>query len=447
VAIKGTFCDGSSFIKQAIERGARLIIRQPPVQEREVANAQIPSILVKDSRKVLAELAAVFYGRPSHDLKIVGITGTNGKTSVSYLIEALLKKAGIEVAVVGTINQRFKDKVICCPNTTPSAVDIQYLFSQARASGVECVVMEVSSHGLEQKRVEAVKFHSAVFTNLSAEHLDYHQNMKNYFQSKARLFETLTPSAIAVVNRDSPYAQKLIDLTSARVLTYGLKSKADIVAWDMDYNIRGMRLIVHTPRGQMRLRSRLFGEHNAYNILAALSAALSLTDNLSLQQMCSAIEEFRFVPGRLERIECGQDFFVFVDYAHSPDALKNVLACLRKISRRRLIVVFGCGGNRDREKRAQMGRVACELADYALITDDNPRDESAQQIISDIVRGINKDNYKIIQPRQAAIRYALSRARKEDIVLIAGKGHENYQIIKNQIIPFDDREIVRTCLG
>ena len=455
VAIKGTREDGNRFIEEAIERGAKAVVIQSPLRSLVFARdslrshvarspAKVTFVRVKDTRKALAKLAAEFYGNPSSKIKVIGITGTNGKTTISYLIEALLIEAKLSPAVIGTINYRFKKMIIPAKNTTPGPLELQSLLSDMLKESVNYAIMEVSSHALDQNRTEGINFHSAIFTNLTQDHLDYHKTLENYFQSKAKLFKGMSQSSFAVINNDDSYGRRLKELTKAGIVTYGIENCADITARDIKFDASHAEFILSTPEVKTNFRSRLIGRHNVYNILA--TAAWALKEGIALSTIKSAIERFFLIPGRLERIDLAGDFSVFVDYAHTEDALKNILKTLRPLTNKRIIVVFGCGGERDKTKRPKMGRAVSELSDYAIITNDNPRSEDPMEIIRNITRGIKKNNYCVIPERREAIRKSLSLARRGDIVLVAGKGHENCQILKDRVIPFDDREEVRECL-
>jgi UDP-N-acetylmuramoyl-L-alanyl-D-glutamate--2,6-diaminopimelate ligase len=445
VAIKGNKEDGHKFIKEAMDRGAKAIVTQGYYSDVK-GNEDISFIEVPDTRKALAALASEFYGWPSEKIKVVGITGTNGKTTISYLIEAVLKEEHFNPAVIGTINYRFKNKVVTAKNTTPGPIEIQSMLAQMLKEGIKYAIMEVSSHALDQQRIAGIDFHSAIFTNLTQDHLDYHLTLENYFQAKAKLFKNLQSSSFCVINNDDNYGRKLKKLTQAQIITYGIEADADVVAKDIKLGVYQTEFKVKTKEGQIGFKTHLIGGHNVYNILACISWAIK--EGFKLQVIKSAIEKFSFVPGRLERINSAGYFSVFVDYAHTEDALNNVLRFLRQISTgRRIIVVFGCGGERDKTKRPKMGRVVTGLADYAIITNDNPRSEDPEEIINAIRSGISKNNYCVIFDRKKAIRQALSIAKSGDIVLIAGKGHEDYQILKDKTIPFDDREVARECLA
>jgi len=454
VAIKGTNFDGSSFIPEAIREGARAVIFQDAAYQLPQTRG-VSYIRADNTRKALADLSAAFWGRPSSLMKLVGITGTNGKTTVSYLIEAILKCTQYTPAVIGTINYRFKDKIFNADNTTPEATRLQALLAQMQKEEVDYVIIEVSSHALDQDRVGAVEFSAGIFTNLSVDHLDYHHDLNSYFVAKSKLFRQLPKEGFAILNIDDSHTEELIKLTKASVVTYGLDNHADIAAKDISFALSGTEFFLQLrPTINLKLcrrldrisfKTSLIGRHNVYNILAAV--AFGLTQKIDLEIMRLAIEKFIGVPGRLERMPLDADFSVFIDYAHTEDALRNVIMSLRPLCKGRLYVVFGCGGDRDKTKRPKMGKVVSELADLAIITTDNPRSEEPEQIIKEIVSGIDNKNFRIIVDRRDAIKEAISKARKDDIILIAGKGHENYQIFKDKRIHLDDREVVWECLN
>ncbi|MDD5432186.1 MAG: UDP-N-acetylmuramoyl-L-alanyl-D-glutamate--2,6-diaminopimelate ligase [Candidatus Omnitrophica bacterium] len=441
VAIKGNSVDGNKYISEAVGRGARVVIYDSSDTKIGLLKGSAIFIKVKDARITLAKLISVFYGNPSKKLKVVGITGTNGKTTISYLIEAIAKEKS---AVIGTVNYRFNKKVFTSNNTTPGPVELQSLFSQMLKNKIKYVAMEVSSHALDQNRTEGVSFHSAIFTNLTQDHLDYHKTLGRYFLAKAKLFKNLAGNSFAVINNDDLFGEKLKKLVKTKIITYGIKNKSDVMAKDIIFNVGYTQFTLVLELKETRFNVRLIGKHNIYNVLAAIAWAKKT--GFSLNVIKKAIENFSLVPGRLERVPFKGDFSVFVDYAHTEDALKNILESLRNLAKKRIIVVFGCGGDRDKTKRPKMGRVVTELADYAIITSDNPRSEDPLVIINDIKRGITRDNYSVIPERLQAIKKSLSLAKQGDIVLVAGKGHENYQIIKGNKFHFDDREVVRRCL-
>lgn len=443
VAIKGSRENGNKFIDEAIKNGARLIISQDLKGiPKKTKGAYF--IKVNDARKVLADLASNFYDCPSSKLKVVGITGTNGKTTISYLIEAILKEANFNPAVIGTINYHFKNRVLPSKNTTPGPVELQSMLATMLKESVNYVITEVSSHALDQNRIGGIDFHSAIFTNLTQDHLDYHKTIEGYFKAKAKLFKNLSPKATAVLNIDDKYGLRLKRMTRAKIITYAIENKADVCAQNLRFGVSDTEFVLTAKRIKTVIKANLVGKHNVYNVLAAVSWALK--EGIDIAVVRRALEKLFSVPGRLEKVDSVADFSIFVDYAHTEDALKNAISSLRSLSKNRIIVVFGCGGERDKTKRPKMGRVVSRLSDYFIITNDNPRSENPAEIIRDIRRGIKKDNYCVIPERKGAIRKSLSLARSGDIILVAGKGHENCQVLKNKTIHFDDREVIRECL-
>lgn len=443
VAVHGNKEDGNRFIDEAISNGARLIVSQVPPRQY-ISPGRVSFIRVNNSRAALARMAAGFYGFPSRKLKVIGVTGTNGKTTITYLLEHIFKYAGYQTGIIGTINYRFKDKVIPAKNTTPGPEQTQALLAEMYQEDTSFAIMEVSSHALDQGRTDYVDYYCAIFTNLTQDHLDYHKDMEEYFKAKSLLFEGLNAQALAIINKDDPYAQRLINLTNARIATFSIKQKADIYASNIRLNADGTRFSLSISGNKHEIMTRLIGRHNVYNILPVFK--LAYEEGIDARVIIDALESFHSVPGRLQPVEAGQDFKVFVDYAHTEDALRNVILSLRDIEHRRIIVVFGCGGDRDKGKRPKMGFVATELGDNVIITADNPRSEEVNDIIEDITRGIKKRNFDVIADRKEAINGALKLARAGDIVLIAGKGHENYQVFKDKTVPFDDREVAKECL-
>ena len=443
VAVKGAKEDGSKFIDEALSRGARFVVYDSRVRAAHYGPLAV-FIKVKDTRLALARLAVSFYKNPSSKVKVIGITGTNGKTTVTYLLEALLKEAGLNPGVIGTVNYRFKNKIIPAKNTTPGALELQSVLAGMVDKGVDYVAMEASSHALDQGRVAGIDFHSAIFTNLTQDHLDYHTTLDNYFRAKAKLFRDIGSESFVVINNDDKYSVRLKKITPARIITYGIGKNSDITA----RNIRlaaGFTEFDFCFRGkQVKFRVKLIGKHNVYNVLAA--AGWGIAEGLSLKTIKSAFEKFTSVPGRLERVESKKGFSVFVDYAHTDDALKNVLCALRQLSPKRIITVFGCGGERDKLKRPKMGRVVSRLSDFAIVTNDNPRSEAPEAIARDIRKGMTGNNYCVILDRKKAIRKSLSLAGAGDIILLAGKGHEDYQVLRDKTIHFNDREEVKACL-
>lgn len=446
-ALPGQHQDGNQYIQDAIDRGAVAVISE---QAAAFSRGQVVFIQVADARAAMAELAAAFYGHPAAALRLVGVTGTNGKTTTAFMIRAALADAGRHPGLIGTVQYEIGDRIIPASRTTPEATDLQNLLAQMVHVGCKSAVMEVSSHALVQKRVGGLDFDVAVFTNLTHDHLDYHHTLDEYFAAKSLLFRQLArrrKKPVAVVNLDDPYGQKLAAVPlDAEVITYGLQSQAMVQTVNLRLSSHGSVVDLRSPWGPVALTLKLLGRFNVSNALAALSAGAAL--GLDPQRVAAVLARLPVVPGRLEEIPTGRGFQVFVDYAHTEDALQNVLNTLREITNQHVIVVFGCGGNRDRKKRPLMAGVADRLADYTVVTSDNPRKENPSAIIAEICAGFpRRDRYEIVADRQEAIFRALSLAEPGDIVLIAGKGHENYQEFANTIIPFDDRQVVRECLG
>jgi UDP-N-acetylmuramoyl-L-alanyl-D-glutamate--2,6-diaminopimelate ligase len=444
VAIKGNRQDGNRFIQEAIDRGAGIIVVEKKAPQIRGVVPKVIFLVVNDCRKFFAQITHKFYGAPSDKIKVVGVTGTNGKTTISYLIEAIAEESGQACGVIGTINYRYKGKIIAAKNTTPGPGELQGLLKKMYMQKVKYCAMEVSSHALDQERVAGINFRHAIFTNLTQDHLDYHKNLENYFLAKAKLFCTLPQTSSAIINNDDKYSSRIRQLTKARVLTYGIKNKSDVMAKDIRCRMQSTEFSLVAPKVKIRIKTNLVGRHNIYNILAAV--AWGLSERLSLRKIKSAIEKFKNVPGRLEKVSRLKGSNIFVDYAHTPDALFNVISALRPLVKGKIYVIFGCGGERDKLKRPQMGKVVTELADYAIITSDNPRSEDPVKIIKDITQGIKKSNYCLIPQRHLAIRKGLSLIKQGDCLLIAGKGHEDYQIFKNKVLKFSDRKVVQECL-
>ena len=443
VAIKGDHFDGHDFLNYVAGKGVEVVI----VEEPALVRSEIMQIKVKDTRRALSILARNFYNDPSGDIRLIGITGTNGKTTVSYLIESILREAQIDTGRVGTIDYRIGDKILEARYTTPDVLTLNSLLSKMVEQNIPYCIIEVSSHGLEQGRVMDLKFNSAVFTNLSHEHLDYHKTLDAYLNAKLKLFEGLESSAYAVVNKDTPYLDDFISRIKSDLITYGIKSNADITTRDLKIGSNGSKVTVCTPQGPINIQTSLVGRHNIYNILAAAAAAVK--EGLNADVIKRGIENLKLVPGRMEAIDCGQGFNVFVDYAHTEDALRNALSAVRAINgNNKLILVFGCGGDRDKAKRPKMGKVAAELADFTIITSDNPRSEDPAVIAKEIKEGFKgtKAKHVVVLDRFKAIEKAVAAADNDMAVLIAGKGHEKQQIFRDRIIPFDDRQVVLEAL-
>lgn len=449
VAIRGFKSDGHDFINEAVKKGAVAIVREGdiPKEDMDFTKKDITDILVPDSREALALLSTRFYDYPSKKMKLIAITGTNGKTTVSYLIDSILRNHGFRVGVIGTISYRYHDLVLPAPQTTPESLDLQYLLRDMADKGIDFCILEASSHALELKRLLGCEFNIAIFTNLGQDHLDFHENQDVYFKAKARLF-TDYPIETGIINRDDPCFERLLNSFSGKPLTYGLE-KGDIIAENIVYSQNGISFTAKAGKGRLKIKSRLLGHYNVYNILAAVGAGIS--HNIGSEEIKKGIESVTVIPGRFEKIEEGQDFIVAVDFAHTEDALKNLLLSARNITKKRLILVFGCGGDRDRSKRPLMGRVAAMLSDFAIITSDNPRTEDPEKIIGEIEKGFQeagdkRGEYITIKDREEAISKALGLASSGDTVLIAGKGHEPYQIIGTKKRKFDDKEIAREAL-
>jgi UDP-N-acetylmuramoyl-L-alanyl-D-glutamate--2,6-diaminopimelate ligase len=444
VAFRGERTDGHRFVEAAIDRGAAAV-----VMERDTGySPRATRIKVSDARRSMAQVSAQFYHHPSHSLKVVGITGTNGKTTTAFMVRAIMETAGFPCGLLGTVQYQIGQRVIPAARTTPESVEIQEMMSEMLGAGCGGVSMEVSSHALDQSRVAEVDFDVAVFTNLSQDHLDYHRTMKNYFESKLKLFSALgtgRKTGRAVVNADDAYGHELTQRLGGddAVLSYGVSSGATIRADDVRVSAEGSYFVAHTPQGSLPMSLPLIGRYNVSNALAAVGACLVL--GIDLGTIEAALAEFCPVPGRLEAVPVGEEFQVFVDYAHTAEALRNVLVTVGELTRGRLIVVFGCGGDRDKGKRKAMGQEACALADFSIVTSDNPRAEDPREILRQIEEGFPasaRSHYQIIEDRREAIERALDIARPGDAVLIAGKGHETYQEFANTAVPFNDRQVV-----
>jgi UDP-N-acetylmuramoyl-L-alanyl-D-glutamate--2,6-diaminopimelate ligase len=463
VALKGAHRNGHAFVAEAIASGARAVI----VEEETVAGGDVTVITVPDTRIALAEAADCFFGHPSRHLTVIGITGTNGKTTTTFLVESILKQAGYRPGVIGTIDYRFGDTCRPAPNTTPNALVLQGIVKEMVDAGVTHLIIEVSSHALEQHRVEHLDFDVAVFTNLSAEHLDYHGSMENYGRSKQLLFSHYLPRSskgrkYALINYDDDFGKTLCTVSKSQLLRYGIREGIEISVKDMSLNHSGTFLRVQTPAGDVELRSSLIGSFNCENILAALSVAI--TQNIPLPVISQGITRLTRIPGRLEQVPNSRGLTILIDYAHTSDALAQVLDTLRALGPKRLITVFGCGGDRDTTKRGPMGDEATRRSDITIITSDNPRTENPQDIIEQIEAGIDKKaitkltrqtlganghhpGYVIIPDRREAIGTAVGLSKPGDILLIAGKGHEDYQIIGTTRHRFSDREAVSSALS
>jgi len=442
VAVPGHEADGSRYIADAVSRGAVAVVSENELD----LGASATHVQVAQARRALAQIAKAFHGNLSREMKIVGVTGTNGKTTTAYMIRDLLRAGGLVPGLLGTVAYEIGDHSIPASRTTPEAPDLHALFHKMKRAGCDSAVMEVSSHAIALQRIHGIDFAVGVFTNLTQDHLDYHNDMETYFNVKAQLFRH--GSRAAVINIDDPWGRKLAEDRSveAEVLTYGFGGPAMVRATHAKVGAHGTRFRVQTPWGKARICLRLLGRFNIHNALAALAAGGLL--GIGLDTMARALANVANVPGRLEQIPNRKRRKVFVDYAHTDDALRNVLGTLREICKGRLIVVFGCGGNRDRGKRKLMGQVAAELADFCIVTSDNPRNEEPGAIVADIMEGFaGRECFEVVLDRRKAIETGIRRMGRRDILLVAGKGHETYQEAMGTIVPFDDRETVRELLG
>lgn len=463
-ALPGTIVDGHRFIGQAVLSGAVAVV----LEDTAFAPTTIPWVVVPDARRALAHMASLFYGDPTAGIPVVGITGTNGKTTTTYLMEAMLSAAGVPAAVLGTISYRFGDFELLAPHTTPESADLQQILRKLVDRGARAVIMEVSSHALEQHRADGCRFDVGVFSNLTPEHLDYHHDMAAYLASKRRLFSDLLlpdagkPHRRAVINADDPAGAELAAAAVCPVITYGLDSIADVTVRNPSCSVAGISGIMVTPAGEFPFRSEMLGRFNLYNILAATGTGVAL--NLPLDAIRAGIEQHRKVPGRMELVPNDRGVTFLVDYAHTGDALKNVLKTVCALDGQRIITVFGCGGDRDRAKRPVMAAVSGRYSDLTIITSDNPRTEEPAAIIAEVRSGIMplglreyvreglmetpppggfmsfKKGFTVVENRRDAIRLAVRLSRPGDIILLAGKGHEDYQIIGTTKQHFDDRE-------
>ena len=446
VALRGEKSDGHDFIDQAIEKGATVILA-----ERADKNSRATCVVVENTRTAMADLAARFYNFPARKLKLAGVTGTNGKTTTTFLIKHICEKAAMRTGLIGTVRYEIGERLLPAVRTTPESLDLQELLAQIRDAGCKAAAMEVSSIAIAEERVRDFEFDVAVFTNLTQDHLDYHGTMENYFEAKAKLFEQLPrqerkKKPVAIINIDDRYGQKLIQDIDNRVsvVTFGTGLKADFRASNYRMEFGGTSYQLDARGKSYLVRVPLIGRFNVANSAAALAAANAL--GIGLREAVLSLAKSPQVPGRLEMVPARRQFQVFVDYAHTPDALLNVLKTLRELEPRRLITVFGCGGDRDREKRPLMGAVVDQNADYAIITSDNPRKEDPDKIIAEIGKGFRGNHFEKMTDRAAAISRAIEMAQPRDIVLIAGKGHENCQEFADHTVPFEDIQVARRAI-
>jgi UDP-N-acetylmuramoyl-L-alanyl-D-glutamate--2,6-diaminopimelate ligase len=450
VAVKGERVDGHGFVEQAVKAGAVAVVAQT-----SVTSGSLPFVRVTDSRKALGLLGSRFHGDPSNRLKMIGVTGTNGKTTTTYLCKALLESIGQRVGLIGTVAYQIGQETVPASHTTPGALDLQALLAKMVESRLTAAVMEVSSHALALDRTAGCEYDVAVFTNLTQDHLDFHHTMDEYFAAKSRLFTGLAEGQkagkLALVNLDDSYGAAIRAACPVPVWGYALKKQADLRAERVHLSLTGTTFTAATPIGSFTVESRLVGEHNVYNLLGAIGVALH--EGATSDQICEATAHITNVPGRFERVSSGQDFTVVVDYAHTEDALLRLLTAAQTLKTGRIITVFGCGGDRDRGKRPKMGRAAVECSDVVVLTSDNPRTEDPMAILREVEVGVRDAltrrshvQYHLVPDRREAISAAIREAHRGDMVLIAGKGHEDYQIIGTKKFHFDDREVAREAI-
>ena len=452
LCLQGFTVDGHNYAAKAASQGAVALI-----VERWLDDVHLPQLKVKDSRLAMAIISNVFFDYPSHKMGVIGVTGTNGKTTTTHLIEAILQDHHKNVGLIGTISRRFNGQSFTSSGTTPECLDLQRYMHEMVESNVEYCVMETSSHALEQGRLKGTRFRIAVFTNMSQDHLDYHKTMEEYRHAKGLLFSRLGNSysdhpaerSYAVLNNDDPASEYFKKITSAEVITYAVEQDADVKASNITITAKGTSFHVDSPWGKADITLQMVGKFNVYNALAAMTAAL--LEGMTLDRIKASLEQVPGVEGRVEAVNDGQDFAVLVDYAHTPDGLENVLRTVKEFAVGKVITVFGCGGDRDRTKRPIMAKIAAQYSNYVVVTSDNPRTEDPQFILQEVEAGLiemnaNKEHYELIVDRREAINHAIEMASHEDVVLIAGKGHETYQLIGTAVLDFDDRVVAREAI-
>jgi UDP-N-acetylmuramoyl-L-alanyl-D-glutamate--2,6-diaminopimelate ligase len=452
IALKGTASDGHTFVQNAIHQGAKVIVLQDDevLPDPLCMHAGVIKVVVPDSRKALALISANYFCHPSKKIKLVCITGTNGKTTTSHLVKSILEAGGEKVGLIGTIEYIIGEQVIPATHTTPESLELNKLFASMVENNCTSVSMEVSSHALDQSRVYGLDFDVAVFTNLTQDHLDYHATMENYFEAKKILFRSLNPSKYAVINHDNTWGIQLLESIGAKKISYGVNSAADICTQDVKLSLNGSTFVVNNGLGGCTVSTPLIGTFNVYNVLAAYTTGIAL--GLSQEQILTGIRNLKNVRGRFERIASPAGWTAIIDYAHSPDALENCLRTIHDVlpekNRGRVITVFGAGGDRGKTKRPMMGKVAGDYSDLVIVTSDNPRTEEPETIIDDVMRGITQHASVLREvDRRTAIERAITCAQQGDVVLIAGKGHEDYQIIGREKKHFSDREVVEQLLS
>lgn len=444
ICIKGYTVDGHDFAESAVKNGAAAVLAERPLE------LDVPVLLVNDTTRAMAVLADAFYGQPTKSLHLIGITGTNGKTTTSHLIEKIFADAGKKTGLIGTMYTKIADQIIETKNTTPESLTLQKTFNQMVDAGVNTAVMEVSSHALDLGRVHGCDYNVAVFTNLTQDHLDYHETMEEYKRAKSLLFAQLgntfdlNKPKYAVLNADDDASEMYSRSTAAHVVTYGIEQKADLKAKNIQMTPKGTVFDLEIMGVTYPIRMQLIGKFSVYNVLASIAAAL--VSGLSMEQIIHSIESVEGVAGRFELVNAGQDFTVIVDYAHTPDSLENVLKTIQHFAEKKVFVIVGCGGDRDRTKRPLMAQIACQLATDPILTSDNPRSEDPLDILKDMEAGVKGETYQVIPDRRKAIYTAVSQAEAGDVILIAGKGHETYQIIGKEVHDFDDRLVAREAI-
>lgn len=448
VCITGYTVDGHDFVYQAIENGASAILA-----ERELSSIDhsIPYIIVNDTKRALAQLADYFYNQPTRKLRLIGVTGTNGKTTTTHIIDEIFKASGEQTGLIGTMYIKIGNQTINVKNTTPESLVLQKTFADMVEQNVTTAVMEVSSHALDMGRVRGCDYDIAVFTNLTQDHLDYHKTMDEYARTKGLLFAQLGNSIdynnpkFAILNNDDPTSELYKKVTAgAHILTYGIDTDADVKASNINMTAQGTSFTLTTPLGEAAISMKLVGKFSVYNVLAAVSTAVAA--NIPLQVIVKTVEKIEGVAGRFEVINENQDFSVIVDYSHTPDSLENALTTVNQFAKGKIFVIVGCGGDRDKTKRPIMAKIAVKYSDEAIFTSDNPRTEDPVQILKDMEAGVQGESYKVFVDRKEAIYYAVGQAKTDDIILIAGKGHETYQIVGKQVLDFDDREVARNAI-
>lgn len=442
ICIKGFTVDGHEFALEAVKKGAAALLSEKPLNHLP---GDIPVIVVNDTKRAMAVLADYFYDQPTHKLHLIGVTGTNGKTTTTHLIDHIFRNAGYKTGLIGTMYTKINDQQYEVKNTTPDSLTLQKTFKKMIEENVTHASMEVSSHALHMGRVHGCDFDVAVFTNLTQDHLDYHQTMEEYRNAKGLLFAQLGNKydhdhpKFSILNGDDPASDYYRHMTSSHIVTYGIENECEIMAKDLKMNASGTSFLLVTPEGTFPVQMNLVGKFSVYNVLAAIAA--SLVSGVEIEKIIEAVESMEGVRGRFELVDCGQNFSVIIDYAHTPDSLDNLLKTVKELAKKKVILVVGCGGDRDRTKRPLMAKIAVQWADIPIFTSDNPRNEDPHQILKDMTAGVDGEPFHSIVDREEAIQFAISNAEEGDVVVIAGKGHETYQQIGDKKFDFDDRKV------